>query len=597
MSTDRLSRFKAVIAIDFGTSRSGFAYEYLNEETIQNPDPKEFRAWEDAPAGYHYPKTLTNILYSPDRKPVAWGYTARTQSVDLPQNEKLNYKLFNAFKTQLRESPHRTPISPIIVDHHKEIVKDKDGRDFLVLDVVADYLRFLKESALKKVQGGVSSIIANDEILWSLTVPAIWNNADKQLMRLAAKKAGLISNEDDKESLVIILEPEAAAVHCLKTDGAIAGTGITHGSRFMVIDAGGGTVDITVCEVVRHSGLAFREIATADGALCGSTYVDQTFRSSLDAKFGVSNLFKDFHQKRPHDAHEFMNNWEGIKCTFSSENTGRRNISLGGLERYLTNNHPESLDRLASLQDGENSRLYIHSSEMEHIFKPTLDKVVSAVNVQFNKLDAEGCNFIFLVGGFANSPLLQKRIKKEFESKVTKIIIPPNPDVAVLRGATLLAIHPNVMRARCSRFTYGCEMSAFFREGDPEELKEWDEERKRYYCNNRFKTFVEYGEVVEVEEKRTHTFSASTSTSTEGNFNIYKANSKNIRYTDPKYNEDPNTGLEKVANLKIPMPDITGGINRKIEVTFYFGRSEIEVEARDVTTNKKVKIKIDFSYD
>jgi molecular chaperone DnaK (HSP70) len=47
-----------------------------------------------------------------------------------------------------------------------------------------------------------------------LTVPAMWSEASKQIMRSAALRAGLITSFSSPR-LILILEPEAAALHAL----------------------------------------------------------------------------------------------------------------------------------------------------------------------------------------------------------------------------------------------------------------------------------------------------------------------------------------------------------------------------------------------
>jgi|AntAceMinimDraft_5_1070358.scaffolds.fasta_scaffold06453_2 molecular chaperone DnaK (HSP70) len=73
----------------------------------------------------------------------------------------------------------------------------------------------------------------------------------KSFMRTCALEAGLIS-ERNSQSLALALEPEAA---CLSTEQA--GSFLVTGDKFMVLDCGGGTVDITmhrsVCKLAFYS--------------------------------------------------------------------------------------------------------------------------------------------------------------------------------------------------------------------------------------------------------------------------------------------------------------------------------------------------------
>src|SRR5207244_6271879 len=98
--------------------------------------------------------------------------------------------------------------------------------------------------------------LTEGEILWCLTVPAVESQASRRLMREAAVRAGLIGPEPSQRGrLLLALEPEAAALECLHNERELELTGLVPGTRFMVIDAGGGTTDLTVHQVGGHGEL------------------------------------------------------------------------------------------------------------------------------------------------------------------------------------------------------------------------------------------------------------------------------------------------------------------------------------------------------
>jgi len=49
-----------------------------------------------------------------------------------------------------------------------------------------------------------------------------------------------------------------------------------------------------------------------------------------------------------------------------------------------------------------------------------------------------GIKFLFLVGGFAESPMLQTEVRSEFQH-VLKVIIPSEVSLAVLRGQSIMS--------------------------------------------------------------------------------------------------------------------------------------------------------------
>lgn len=67
-------------------------------------------------------------------------------------------------------------------------VKASNGKEFFLVDVIAQILKYLKEEFLvKHLQRGGHSFSATD-FDWVVTVPAIWKAKGKQLMREAGYK-------------------------------------------------------------------------------------------------------------------------------------------------------------------------------------------------------------------------------------------------------------------------------------------------------------------------------------------------------------------------------------------------------------------------
>lgn len=570
-----------VIAIDFGTSRSGFAYAFVENKTKIEGHTR----WEEQLAPYY--KTITHILYSPERKVIAWGWKALKKHIGSRNTQD---KPFSNFKMLLYEGQDKTKDGPYFTTQEGERVRDTNGQGFLVLDLIADYLRELKDYALQNITSGVTGLLEERQIRWCLTVPAIWTNANKQLMRRAAQKAGLVgSSKDDGERLVIVLEPEAAAIHCIKHDKGTKISTLDQGKCFMVVDCGGGTVDITVHEIAEHEEL--KEVVPPEGGNYGSTYIDQYFFKTYLPKKLAKEVIETFRKQDDSDYLRMRRDWELAKCGFNPNNNWNTLIPLGNLYKILRDQHSQVLQDLREQQNGEDMNIVLTPQEMEVAFSYTIKGTILKIEEQLNKLGSRNCDIIFLVGGYAESPLLQQRIKEKFETKVRRVITPSSPGFAVLSGAVYFGLEPRVIRSRCSRFTYGCGMSTEFDPKlDPETKKFWHTERKVDYCHQRFKVFVTAGDSVSIDNKITHIFSAHSSNQTKSYFPIYTTPNKEVRYTD----ED---GVKKVGEIEVNMPDTTGGINRKIKITMYFGRTEIEVEARDETSGNENRVKIDFSYE
>jgi|AntAceMinimDraft_12_1070368.scaffolds.fasta_scaffold53589_1 hypothetical protein len=167
-------------------------------------------------------------------------------------------------------------------------------------------------------------------------------------MRTCAVEAGLISQRDS-QSLVLALEPEAA---CLSTEKA--GNFLAAGDKFMVLDCGGGTVDITmhrygstfcclcfstwfrlsfsVFRVRSKAPFRLEEIAVADGGAWGSTYIDKNFELFIEQLITTPH-WKVF-RETPFYV-ELMESWEKVKLNFRVDDTASRPINLSLISEVL----------------------------------------------------------------------------------------------------------------------------------------------------------------------------------------------------------------------------------------------------------------------
>ena len=83
-----------------------------------------------------------------------------------------------------------------------------------------------------------------------------------------------------------------------------------------------------------------------------------------------------------------------------------------------------------------------------------------------------GVNFVFMVGGFSESPFLKSVVKKEFETEKVQVLVPRRPQVSVIRGACMFGLNPRSINSRISKKTYGINtLTTFDPVKHPEEKK------------------------------------------------------------------------------------------------------------------------------
>ena len=119
-------------------------------------------------------------------------------------------------------------------------------------------------------------------------------------------------------------------------------------------------------------------------------------------------------------------------------------------------------------------------------------------------------NFIFMVGGFSESPFLKAEIKKTFGAAVEGeqqilVLVPVRPQVSVIRGACMFGLNPRSITSRISKMTYGINtLTTWDHEKHPEEKKVVIEGED--FCEDVFDAFVRKGEAVGIDEVHVKTY-------------------------------------------------------------------------------------------
>lgn len=648
-----MNDFSVAIAIDFGTTFSGYAYAFSAHtsegDIYKNTDWTKLVGQRNP-----YVKTPTQLLYNGD-KFETWGYKSKPRLASLREENSANtYHFFEKFKTKIFHITKKDKDgssykvdgtgNPLQVDENGQPYIEENGIKFLIVDLISDYLREIRLVALQDVKNHTgSSEFDETKIRWCLTIPAIWDDAAKQLMEQAAQKAGILKDGDwDAGRFMFALEPEAAAVYCLYVADKELGI-IEDRSTMMLVDCGGGTVDLTVHEIIREGReKGLREIVPGSGAADGhgAKDVDKNFLNYLSRILGGS-LIDKFESQYPEAYLHMMDDWETFKYGFDPSDYERGSFRIPvELHGLLQKHSPNVLDELAKNQNGNNFSLWVTKQTMaEEIFGPVVDKIIERIEDVFKRIGGK-CDYLYLAGGFATSRFLQHCIREAFSKKVKKkIIIPGEPGKSIMMGAASFARNPEVIRARRARLSYGVAVSTispevyalaseFLSNELPSEIKEslaeignsvgknpllslakqkQDEfgedelidmlkahidlntERDSLELNGRFDSFIKVGDSLLKNHEVSRIFSVDSAYQQEADILIFASQKEDILFVD-----EP--GVELIGHLNLRMPSTTGGLNRGIEVKMQFGDTKIMIYAKDHTegSDSEVKAEIDF---
>eukprot|EP01084_Bolivina_argentea_P021873 40658_1 len=317
-------KFDVTIAIDFGTDGLGVAYALPNSNQIHVHDK-----WKTKKYGSIVkPKTI--LLFDDNFNLVNVGMDAKLVYIDLP-NQRDEWMLFERFKMSLFEQHPEKNIqelnsnddmkqSTAITDRKigiKDTLTAANGKTVSSEKVFVAVFKHIQELCKKYLTKKIQIKNMYNNIQWIITVPAIWNDEAKNKMKQWAIKAGLV-NEELNNNCRIVYESDCASLaiqYHMKDSSSVLYDVVKQkkrkkneekyddcidkgsesqmnndykletGDKYILIDAGGGTVDIACHEIIGEFGV--NEIYHPSGGKWGSIYIDDEFAKLLNTIFST----------------------------------------------------------------------------------------------------------------------------------------------------------------------------------------------------------------------------------------------------------------------------------------------------------------------
>jgi molecular chaperone DnaK len=283
-----------------------------------------------------------------------------------------------------------------------EIVKDGSavkvkmgGKDYSTEEISAMILSKIKADTEKYLGQEVTEAV--------ITVPAYFNDSQRQATKDAGKIAGL-------EVKRIINEPTAAALaYGLDKDRA--------DEKIAVYDLGGGTFDISILEL----GDGVFEVKSTNG---------DTHLGGEDFDLVIVNHFLD-EIKKEHS--------KDLKSNAMAMQRLKEEAEKAKKELSTTESTEINLPFLDQTEDGPLNFEYTFTrAKLENLVGDLIDQTAKPVKdaLKDAKLDAKDIDNIILVGGMTRMPAVQKKVEEIFGKKPLTGV---NPDEVVAVGAAIQA--------------------------------------------------------------------------------------------------------------------------------------------------------------
>ena len=322
------------------------------------------------------------------------GKAAKNQAVTNPENTVSSVKRF------IGRSFNETKAEQAKVSYKVEAGKDGrtvidiEGKTYTPEEISAMVLQKLKTDAEKQVGSPITQAV--------ITVPAYFNDAQRQATKDAGKIAGL-------EVLRIINEPTAAAL-------AYGLDKTNKDEKILVFDLGGGTFDVSVLEL--GDGV-FEVAATAGDNQLGGDDWDHRVIDWLADKFAADNGGLDL-RKDKMALQRLKEAAEKAKMELSS--TTQANVNLPFITADATG--PKHLDYTLT------------RAEFERITKDLLDRCRKPVEQALRdaSMSQGDIDEVILVGGSTRMPAVQELVKSMTGKQPNMSV---NPDEVVAMGAAV----------------------------------------------------------------------------------------------------------------------------------------------------------------
>jgi len=553
--------YTAIVAIDFGTTRSGYHFAFTARPDKIYPNIK----WQGAaPEG----KTLTEVLLKSDFSLVAFGYEARNKFAGI--KDKSDYLYFSNFKMVLhnKEGIVRSMVKATNCDI--SIPTEK---------LVAICLGVIKDKAMEQLNSSKTVRIPEEKIRWVITVPAIWDIPARQAMRNAAEKAGIHPN-----NIIVALEPEAAVLACLENEVEKQGELPVVDNDFMVVDAGGGTVDITVHRNRSEGGLV--ELHSPSGGAWGSFYINKEFENLLEELLGAE-------MKNTSAWFQIMDTFEVAKINFLPDDpVGSVCLSPINPKEVVDESLHEAITEYNSrhkiqLEIGRGQMLDF-SSFLCQQFELLTSEIATHISTLLAKPALIHVKYLFLVGGFAESSKLRGCIEEKFGHKL-KVIVAPSPGISVMRGAVQYGFDPSIIKERIVTQTIGIQHSGLWDDTKHTGRGQAISDNGERYCNEMVHCFVHANDKIPIGYEVLQPCAPSTSRQTSLRIRLFGSAEPTISFISDE-------GTKLLGYLDLEIPDV-GVYSRVVEVILLFGGTTIAVQATYKKTGQSVKATFDFNLD
>ncbi len=380
IATGSLQKEEIIVGIDLGTTNSLIA--------IIHPDTRQAVALKEHDSSSLVP----SIVYFDKAGNILVGNEAKEFLITSPERTIFSAKrLLGKNYDDIKANASFFSYKIIDTDADKQVQIKIDDQFYSPVDLSALILKELKKRAEHILKTPVNKAV--------ITVPAYFNDAQRQATRDAGKLAGL-------DVLRIINEPTAASLAYGLGAPSNSPTGGKEEMVIAVYDLGGGTFDVSILKL--NNGVF--EVLSTNG---------DTYLGGDDFDNAIVQYWKD--EKFFTDEELLTNKSLAQELRLKAEEA----------KKYLSTNE----NFTATIQHKE---IAINKTKFNELVKPFIDRTIDSCKKAMKdaELAKNDINEIIMVGGSTRVPLVNELVSNYFGKQVNNTV---NPDEVVALGAAIQA--------------------------------------------------------------------------------------------------------------------------------------------------------------
>ncbi|KAF9888242.1 hypothetical protein FE257_008811 [Aspergillus nanangensis] len=423
-----------------------------------------------------------------------WGYEVQKE-IEISEMPQQNLQRITRFKLlldngQLTEQI-RAELTPT-VDRLQEKKVIGDNRE---TDIIADFLERLFQHTKDQLKAR-HGYMHGEPVEFALCIPVIWTRKACRKMHRAMTAAlhrteFITQRFYDVGDLFIVPEPEAASAYVLAHS-----MDIMAGESFVLLDAGGGTVDAITYKVASHLPLTLeRQAVPPRGALCGSSYLNEAFKNKVEERLKGETYLQNMEVKinsiMEHFENQLKRNFDPAKKRYT--------------ERLMIDNLKANKEK-----DFTAHKMHISRKDMAGVFESCLTKIAQLMLDQITQAEAKDVfvKKVILIGGFAASPALVHHLSarlveySQIKNRNIQLRLPPNfPGTAVASGAVLRALRKQDGPASTVLSSFGALIAETYDKDsqahvEQRQFRRYDPNDRSPYIKDTIFWFVNRGEIL-----------------------------------------------------------------------------------------------------